>query len=450
MPVITGARSVLRPATALAAIFLALAAVSAPGPAHAADGTGTVAEALRKSPVYVDPRAEKQLSTADADALAKKIEDADRPVFVAVLPESAEFPQATLLKDLRALTGVTGVYAVRLGDGFNAATDGQVMSRDAVANLKGAARRSSPEDAGAQLNSFVEQALLRADGSAPSSWAADGGDDSGTGLLVAGGVVVAVGAGAYALHRRSRKKKEERERTELEALRVVVDEDITAFGEELDRLGFSPSEPGATDDMRQDYTRALDAYDRAKTQMAEATRPHDVQQVTGTLEQGRFTLATLAARRGGDPLPGHRLPCFFDPRHGPSASDVRWAPEGGAPRPVPACAADAARMADGGEPQSRMVDTGHGRQPYWNAGPAYTPWAGGYFGGGGGGMLGGLLVGTMLGSVISAPSAFAATGAPAEDLPDGGDFSGAGFNPADFGSGFGGGDSGSDFGGGDW
>lgn len=455
MPVITGARSVLRPATALATIFLALAAVSAPGPAHAADGTGTVAEALRKSPVYVDPLAEKQLSKADADALARKIEDADRPVFVAVLPESAEFPQATLLKDLRALTGVTGVYAVRLGDGFNAAADAQVMSREAVANLKGAAGRSSPEDAGAQLNSFVEQALLQAGGSAPSSWGADGGDDSGTGLLVAGGVVVAVGAGAYALHRRSRKKKEERERTELEALRVVVDEDITAFGEELDRLGFSPSEPGATDDMRQDYAHALDAYDRAKTQMAGATRPHDVQQVTGTLEQGRFTLATLAARRDGDPLPEHRLPCFFDPRHGPSATDVRWAPQGGTPRPVPACAADAARMADGGEPQSRMVDTGHGRQPYWNAGPAYTPWAGGYFGGGGGGgMLGGLLVGTMLGGLISAPSAFAGTGDPAVDLLDGGDFSGADFNAADFGSGFGGGDSGSgfggDFGGGDW
>jgi hypothetical protein len=452
MPATAGATSRLRPATALPTFLLALAAALAPGSAHAASSTGEVAEALKKSPVYVDPRAEEQLSKADADALAKKIEDADKPVFLAVLPEAAAFPEETVLKDVRSLTGVSGVYAIRLGDGFNAGADPQVMSRNAVDNLKGAVKRSAPSDAKAQLNSFVDQALQQAKGKAPSSWGDGDEEGSGsTGLLVAGGVLVVGGAGAYTLYRRSKKKREERERAELEALRVVVDEDITAFGEELDRLDFSPSEPGATGDMRQDYSHALDTYERAKTQMARATRPHDVQQVTETLEQGRFALATLAARRTGAPLPEHRLPCFFDPRHGPSATDVQWAPHGGTVRPVPACAADAARMTDGEEPQSRMVDTDHGRQPYWNAGPAYTPWAGGYFGGASG-ILGGLLMGTVLGSLISAPSAFADAGgsASAESLPDGGEFSGADFNPADFGSGFGGGDSGGDFGGGDW
>ncbi|MFG2562450.1 hypothetical protein [Streptomyces sp. NPDC048496] len=449
MPTTAGTTSRLRPATALAAILLTLA----PGSAHAASGTGEVAEALKKSPVYVDPRAEKQLSKADADALAKKIENADKPVFVAVLPKADSFPEETLLNDVRALTGITGVYAIRLGDGFNAGADQQVMSRNAVDNLKGAVKRSAAADTKAQLNSFVDQALQQAKGNAPTSWA-DGDEDGSrsTRPLVAGGVAVAGGAGAYALYRRSKRKREERGRAELEALRVVVDEDITAFGEELDRLDFSPDEPGATDDMRQDYTHALDAYDRAKVQMAGATRPHDVQPVTETLEQGRFALATLAARRTGAPLPEHRLPCFFDPRHGPSATDMQWAPHGGTVRPVPACAADAARMADGEEPQSRMVNTDHGTQPYWNAGPAYTPWAGGYFGGAGGGMLGGLLMGTVLGSLISAPAAFADTGdfPSAASLPDGGEFSGADFNPADFGSGFDAGDPGGDFGGGDW
>ncbi|MEW2489072.1 hypothetical protein [Streptomyces sp. NPDC048411] len=440
---------------ALSAVFLALAALT-PTRAHAASGTGEVAEALKKSPVYVDPQAEDQLAKADAEALAKKIEDADKPVFVAVLPEAGQFPKETVLKDVRSLTGITGVYAIRLGDGFNAGADAQVMPRSAVDNLKGAVKRSAPADVKAQLNSFVDQALQQAKGSAPSSWAESDEEGSGaTGLLVAGGVLVAGGAGAYALYRQSKRKKEKRERAELEALRVVVDEDITAFGEELDRLDFSPSEPGATDDMRQDYTHALDAYDRAKVQMAGATRPHEAQPVTETLEQGRFALATLAARRTGAPLPEHRLPCFFDPRHGPSATDVQWAPHGGTARPVPACSADAARVAAGEEPQTRMVQAGHGTQPYWNAGPAYAPWAGGYFGGAGS-MLGGLLVGTMLGSLISAPAAFADAGdlASGASPAEGGDFTGADFSPADFGSGFGSGDSSGDFGGdfgsGDW
>lgn len=74
---------------------------------------------------------------------------------------------------------------------------------------------------------------------------------------------------------------------------MVVDEDITAFGEELDRLGFRPPEPGATDAMRDDYTRALDAYGRAKQQMAAAARPQDV--------QPRETLAVsrICAIKGG-------------------------------------------------------------------------------------------------------------------------------------------------------
>ncbi|MFI6056238.1 hypothetical protein ACIBCO_40025 [Streptomyces violascens] len=450
------------PATALAGLLLALAAVLVPTPnsAHAADGgTGAVADALKKSPVYVDPRAESQLPKPDADALAKKIKDAGKPVFVAVLPQSAEFPPATVLKDVRSLTGVTGLYAIRLGSGFNAGADRQVMAKNAVENLVGAVKRDGADDAKSQLNSFVDQALAQAKGKAPGSWTGPHEDGSATAAWLAVGGVLAVGGGAgYAVLRRSRRKREERERAELEALRTVVDEDITAYGEELDRLAFTPSEPGVTDEMRQDYERALDAYDKAKEQMTAARVPQDVGPVTQTLADGRFALATLAARRKGGPLPERRMPCFFDPRHGPSTIDVEWAPAGGAPRPVPACAADAARIDAGQAPEARMVHTDQGPQPYWNAGPAYAPWAGGYFGGAGG-MLGGLLVGTMLGSLISAPSAFVDAGhSGAEALLGGGEFSGSDFNPSDFSGSLGGapgggdfgGDSGGGFGAGDW
>ncbi len=219
---------------------------------------------------------------------------------------------------------------------------------------------------------------------------------------------------------------------------MVVDEDITAFGEELDRLEFHPAEPGADDVMRADYERALDAYEQAKSYMAAATKPEDVRSVTQALEDGRFSLAQLAARREGRPLPERRAPCFFDPRHGPSVADATWTPPGGAPREVPVCAADQARLADGQDPMIREVDTDHGRRPYWDAGPAYGPWAGGYFGGG---LLPGLLVGTLLGSMMSTPTYASDYGTGYGDFGtggfDGGDVSGANFDPNDFGGGFG-------------
>ncbi|MFI1799223.1 hypothetical protein ACH427_17995 [Streptomyces sp. NPDC020379] len=436
----------------IAALFVLVgAALYAPSARADTSATGLDAAAavLTKGPVYVDPRATDQLPAGDAQALAKKIRDAGKPVFVAVLPAASEYPRATVLQDLRTKVGVAGVYVVHLGDAINAASDSRVMSRNATRNLIGSVKRSGG-DARTQLNSFVDQADRQAKGHEPGSWGGSASTGVGaTGLITGGAVIVAGGAGAYALYRRNRKKREERERAELDALRVVVDEDITAFGEELDRLDFSPSEPGADDAMRKDYEEALDAYEEAKSKMAAAAKPTDVTAVTETLDKGRFALATLAARRTKSPLPERRVPCFFDPRHGPSVQDVAWAPPGGAVRTVPACAADAARIADGQEPLSREVQTMSGPQPYWNAGPAYAPWAGGYFGGG---LLPGLLVGTMLGSVLSGPAYAASPDAG----PDGGDYTGSDFNSDDFsgggwgdGGGFGGGGDGG-FGGGDW
>ncbi|WP_241267404.1 hypothetical protein, partial [Streptomyces scabichelini] len=319
--------------------FAALAVVSVGATrAHAATDVSKVAEALQKSPVYVDPSMSRQLPEADADALAEQIEDADKPVFVAVLP--ADFPEENLFKNLRTATGVTGLYAIRLGDQFNAQADSAVLPANGVRNLVSSVQG---EDTSTQLDNFTDRALMNVGGSAPSSWT-DGGDGDGTGVLIGTGVVLAAGgAGAYTLVRRNRRKKEEERQAALDKLRVVVDEDITAFGEELDRLDFHPAEKGADDAMRADYERALDAYDKAKSFMAAARRPEEVRAVTQSLEDGRFSLAVLAARREGLPVPERRAPCFFDPRHGPSVADETWTPDGGTSRDVPVCAADRAR-----------------------------------------------------------------------------------------------------------
>lgn len=416
----------------LAPVIAALAVLMAGAPgAQAATDVSEIGAALRESPVYVDPAASDLLSRSDAEALADKIEEANEPVFVAVLP--ADYPTANLFQNLRTETGITGLYGVRLGDEFDARADSSVLSRQGVNNLVTAAQGAG--DTKAQLNDFVDDALRSVRGSAPSSWDSGGGSFPTGALITAGAVVAAGGAGAYAIARRNRRRREEEQRESLERLRVVVDEDITAFGEELDRLDFHPGEPGADDPMRADYERSLDAYEKAKTFMADARRPEDVCGVTQALEDGRFSLALLAARREGRPLPERRPPCFFDPRHGPSVADVTWTPQGGATREVPVCAADRARLSDGRDPMIREVDTEYGRRPYWDAGPAYGPWAGGYFGGG---ILPGLLVGTMLGGMMAGPAYGAGYGAGYGDFGghEGGDVSGGDFDSGDFGGGF--------------
>ncbi|WP_175412325.1 hypothetical protein [Streptomyces sp. TRM64462] len=446
------------PLSAVAGLVLALLLVLVPAAganAAASDGLREAATALRQGPVYVHPAAADQLPPAEAEALEQKIVQADKPLMVAVLPATPDFPPDTLLRDLRTLTGVTGVYAVRLGDAFDAGADRVVLPTRAVENLVAAVHQPGV-DAATELNSFVDQALPQTRGSAPSSWAGvpdegarDGAPEGAPvgGLITLGALLLATtaGVGAATLRKRSRIRAEENEA--LEKLRTVVDEDITAYGEELDRLDFHPADPAADDAMRTDYEHALDAYDKAKTLMSRARHPHDVRPVTETLTDGRFALAVLAARREGRPLPERRAPCFFDPRHGPSVTDLPWTPPGGTPRDVPVCAADESRIKTGEPPEARTVATPQGPRPYWEAGPAYGPWAGGYYGGT---LLPGLLGGTMLGSMLSTPAYAAEYGGEGFT---GGDFSGADYNPSDFGGGdFGGtgGDFGGGFGGGDF
>ncbi|MFE7482598.1 hypothetical protein [Streptomyces sp. NPDC057552] len=424
-------------------LIIAAAALALTSPASAAPAAtiNDAAQALREDPVYVDPAARDQLSVADEKALEATIQNADKPVFVAVLPDTAAFPEESLLRNLRNDTGITGVYAVRLGDGFSAGADPQVMPARAVENLTASVQNpATATDASAQLNAFVDRAVEQARGTAPASWSGGGGaaDDPGaplSGLITLGALVAAGGAGVYAISRRTKRRKAEEERAALDKLRVVVDEDITAYGETLERLDFHPAEPGADDTMRGDYERALDSYESAKTKMAKAEHPSDVRGVTQALEDGRFSLAVLEARRTGKELPARRPPCFFDPRHGPSVADVRWTPSGGAPREVPVCAADEVRLSQGEDPMSRMVDVGDGnRRPYWEAGPAYGPWAGGYFAGG---ILPVLLMGTMLGSMLATPAYASEYGGG--DFGGGGEWGGGDFSGSDFdSSGFGG------------
>jgi hypothetical protein len=249
--------------------------------------------------------------------------------------------------------------------------------------------------------------------------------------------------------RRNTARALEQQRAELEPVRELADEDVTALGTELQALDIDlagqPLDAGA----RADYQRALDAYEAAKVAVARISRPDEIRNVTQILEDGRYAMACVRARVAGEPLPARRPPCFFDPRHGLSVEDVEWAPPGGAPRQVPACALDAQRVRAGAEPHTRQVLVGTQRLPYYAGGPAYAPYAAGYFGGG----MNMLFTGLMVSSLLSPGwgMGFDGYGGGYDgDGYDGGD--GGGYDGGDGGGGDAGdgGGFGGDFGGGDF
>jgi hypothetical protein len=392
------------------ALLLTLAALLAlAAPAAAQDAVDQAADALRSDPVYVDPDAERALSDSEAEALRARIEDEGVPVKVAILPASAGDAEQ-VATELRQATGATA--AVVVGNSFR--VDGSRQIENAAS---AAFEANSGEGVAAVLLDFVD----RAAGGAGDG----GGEDGGIG---AGGIVLlgALGAGGVAILA-SRRRRRREEAAEFAEVKENARDDLVALGEEIRALELDMELPGASPEAKADYETAVTAYGRADQAWRLAQKPDDLEPVGAALEEGRWAMQSARARLEGRQPPERRSPCFFDPRHGPSDREVEWAPDGGAPRMVPACEADAQRVERGEDPEAREVTVGGQRMPYWAAGPAYAPFMGGFFGAG---ILPGLMMGTMLGSMWDAPSG---------DW-GGGDFGGGDFGGGDFGGGFGGGD----------
>lgn len=164
-----------------------------------------------------------------------------------------------------------------------------------------------------------------------------------------------------------------------DASRDSVDTDITRFGGELRDLDLDVVGIELDAEAQADYTKALDAYENAKRSLRNAELDSDATLITHILEEGRYAIECVKARAHGRDLPDRRPPCFFNPAHGPSATDVEWAPDGGVSRKVPACALDAARVRSGANPHIRMVPMVGGQLvPYWED-ERQAAWARGYY-----------------------------------------------------------------------
>ncbi|MCU0283376.1 MAG: hypothetical protein MUD13_05665 [Candidatus Nanopelagicales bacterium] len=231
------------------------------------------------------------------------------------------------------------------------------------------------------------------------------------------------------------------------AVRRIAEEDVTQLGQQIAATPVTDSlEPEAA----QDFDDALNAYERAKEALEVSTHPDDLQWVTRSIDDGRFALAKLEARRTGRELPNRRPPCFFDQRHGLSVADAQWAPPEGALRDVPVCAACDARIKDGLDPQARMVETAQGQRPYYDAGPEYAPYMRGWYAASGLYMMNNILLGTMLLNAMYFPPGYDYFGGEGGEGADGGDAGDAGDAGGDAGGDMGGDMGGGDFGGGDF
>jgi hypothetical protein len=411
------------------------------GSAQAQAQLDRAAESLRADPVYVDPDAERAISEAQAERLRRVIarEDAG-PLYLAILPaaaagEAGGDPDAALL-ELARTVDEPGTYAAIVGDAFRAgATEGVLPGGEAGRLAAQSFEAESGAGPAAVLGDFVRRVgdARAGDSAGSGSGGGDGGGFPGGLLLL---LLLAVPLALFGLSRRRRLKRDEAEFAEV---REVAHDDVVALGDDIRSLDIDMEMADVDAEAKQHYGLAVERYTQASEALERARRPADLQPVTELLEEGRWAMEAAKAEMAGRPAPERRAPCFFDPRHGPSVTDVEWAPPGGQPRPVPACAADAVRIQDGEDPNMRRVPVGGEMVPYWQAGPAFGPWAGGFFGGG---LLPGLFIGSMLGG------AFGGFGPPGEaNAGDEGEFGDLGdLGGGDFGGDLGGGD----FGGGDF
>jgi hypothetical protein len=377
-------RRITIPAVMAVIVALLLGFMSPAG----ADPFNDVVQGLKSQRFYLSQDSGAKLSASDRQAVISSLKDNESPIRIAIV--KTERVNADGLAQLDRALGRKGTLIMLDGQGSKViAGSHDGLDKSKISDLVAQARGQS---------SNLKELLLNLDRQFDK--AVEDKKSSGTtgALVILFVLVLLVAGGVGAIIFVSRRRKR-RQAQQLAELKDSVYEDVTRLGEDISALNLNVMDPSLDPAAREDYQKALNSYDQAKTAVEAAKRPEDMRSVTTALEDGRYFMTAVQARVDGLPVPERRAPCFFNPQHGPSVQDVSWAPPGGAPRSVPACEADAQRVLSGEDPDARMVSVGGHRRPYWDAGPAYAPYAGGYYSGfGGGDMLSGILIGTALGS----------------------------------------------------
>src|SRR5882672_10210148 len=433
----------------VALILGVLAAIWLSGTPARAD---TLKDCLAKHHVCVTSEARSLISQSQQDQLEQAIGNDDIYLVAAASGSSGYDP--AMRQIISTLGGEKKQFVVGFLDSrlkhFGADNQG-VLAPGAAANIATTvvAQHHSSQGIFAAMQDFVRD--VQQEAQAPGSSGAASSPPSHTlrNVLIVLGVILLVVMLAGLFIWRPRRQRRQRELAEAKA---AAQDDLLALNNRItDHQNDVSVQSNA--EAAAEQAAALAAYERGTAALDAARRPEDMRTVSQNIAEGQYRLACAEALANGQPKPGRRPMCFFDPRHGMSVADVSWAPpDGGPSRMVPVCIDDERKIDQGIQPEMRTVDNGSGaRVQYVNAGFAPAYWGGfGY----GGPMLGGFL----LGEALASPPIFIneyGYGDPGYngggDNYGGGDFGGDGGN--DFGGGdFGGGDygGGGDFGGGDF
>jgi len=448
-------------------------ALSLGPPAGAATQTGsakaaTLADCLTSNHVCVSSDARSLVSQGQQSQLEQQIGNDD--IYVVVAPSGSSGYDPAMRQLISTLGAKHGQFVVGFLDSrlkhFGAYNRGVVADGVAASVATNVVSQHRADgDIFAALQEFVQEIQQSAGtpGTGPGTEGAPASQPSASGppvALIVLGVLVLLGAGGYffLLRPRNKRKRQEAEQ-QLKEAKLAAQDDLIALNGRITDHDNDVTMAGNSE-AAAEQAAALDAYERGTRALDAARKPADMAAVSRAIAEGQYRLACAEAVAHGQPKPGRRPMCFFDPRHGMSVADVSWAPpDGGPSRMVPVCIDDQRIIERGDQPVLRTVQDRSGNQiQYVNAGFAPSYW-------GGFGLGGGMFTGFLLGQALGGPGLFGYGYGPGEvnnyyygdsgnggDNFGGGDFGGSDSSGGDFGGGdFGGGDSsGGDFGGGDF
>lgn len=412
------------------AVLVVAAIVTLAGPAGAFQALQTTttalteaADALRSTPVYVDPGAERAIDDTAAGQLADQITASGQPIFLAVLPASAADATGgdvdALPGALAEATGLAGTYGVVVGDSFRAAGSAAALATAAF-------QASSAQGTEAVLADFVGRVAASGAGSGeggaivpgpggttaatqPGTGEESSGDGGGVSDVAVLGLLAAGGGGLFLWSRSRRKRQRAEEQQEVDADRQLLLAELSVLGDDVMSLEHQVTlHPAA----RADYDAAVSRFRAAHAALDYARDDVDLIRVERVIVEGQYAMAR-----------------------------ARAAVEGREP-PVPP--QELTRRGRHDEPALDLDE--YGQPVYVGSG---SPFYGGGWFGGGGGLFSGLLLGSML-SPFGWGGMWGGGGTDVYVDNDGGgwgDGGGGGFGDAgggDWGGGFG------DVGGGDW
>jgi hypothetical protein len=402
----------------------------------------TLKDCLAKHHVCVTSEGRSLISQSQQDQLEQAIGNDD--IYLVVAASGSSGYDAAMRQIISTLGAENKQFVVGFLDSrlkhFGASNQG-VLAPGAAANIATTVvqQHQSDQDIFAAMQDFVRD--VQQEARAPGSSAAAASPPSHTlrnVLIVLGVILLLVVLGGLFIWRPRRLRRQR----ELAEAKAAAQDDLLALNNRITDHQNDVSVQ-SNPEAAAEQAAALAAYERGTAALDAARRPADMQAVSRNIAEGQYRLACAEAVANGQPKPGRRPMCFFDPRHGMSVADVSWAPpDGGPSRMVPVCADDARKIDQGIQPDIRTVqDSSGARVEYVNAGFAPAYWGGfGY----GGAMLGGFLLGEAL---ASPPIFINEYGYGDPGYYGGGDNSGGGDN---YGGGDFGGDGGNDFGGGDF